>query len=287
MKPDAAHEMPGQARALRAVAILPARLASTRLARKMLLRETGRYLFEHTALQVARTASIARVVIATDDEELRSAALACGLEALDTSPEHQSGSDRVHEAWSRLAAAGERADVVLNVQGDEPEIAPEDLERLIATFADPAVEMASLWGPLEDERDAQDSAVVKVVLDAHGDALYFSRAALPDTSHARPGARRAELRRHVGVYAFRPAALAEYCALPQGQLERQESLEQLRWLEAGRRLRIVRASRVPHGVDTADDYARFVARAAARADQGPEREREIGTSESEKDRVRS
>lgn len=279
MSAAATPAMPGQARALRAVAILPARVASTRLARKMLLRETGRYLFEHTALQVARCTAIARVVVATDDERVRAAATEVGLEALMTSAHHASGSDRVHEAWTQLAAGGERADVVVNVQGDEPEIAPEDLARLVAAFADPAVELATLWGPIEDERDARSSSVVKVVLDARGDALYFSRATIPDAGHARPGAPPVELRRHIGVYAFRPAALAAFCALAPGELERQESLEQLRWLEAGRRMRVVRATRVPHGVDTPEDYARFVARTGAR--------QERGTSESGKDRVRS
>jgi 3-deoxy-manno-octulosonate cytidylyltransferase (CMP-KDO synthetase) len=111
--------------------------------------------------------------------------------------------------------------------------------------------------------------VVKVVLDRAGDALYFSRAPIPDRNHARDGSRGlAALRRHVGVYAFRPDALARFAALPPGELEREESLEQLRWLEAGGRIRVVPAARSPRGIDTAADYAAFVARQRA-AEEGP------------------
>jgi 3-deoxy-manno-octulosonate cytidylyltransferase (CMP-KDO synthetase) len=263
---------------IRAVAILPARIASRRLARKMLLAESGRALFEHTAVNVAACDAIERVVVATDSDEIAAHAAERGIEAVLTSPAHPSGTDRVHEALTRL---GQAYDVVLNVQGDEPELDPRDLARLVGAFADAEVELATLAGPLHSEEEADAPQVVKVVLDARGDALYFSRSQLPH----RPsdvGARRGEplasyardgapgwlglVRRHIGVYAYRPAALAEFCALPEGPLEQVENLEQLRWLEAGRNIRVLDTGHVPLGIDTRADYDAFVQRMRARAE---------------------
>jgi 3-deoxy-manno-octulosonate cytidylyltransferase (CMP-KDO synthetase) len=151
--------------------------------------------------------------------------------------------------------------VVVGVQGDEPELAHSDLARLVAAFDDPSVEMATLAAPLSDPAQLAQPSVVKVVIDARGDALYFSRAAIPAQGH---GAARPVARRHVGVYAFRPDALARFCALPRGVLEVQESLEQLRWLEHGGKLRVVDVAHAPQGIDTPADYDAFVARVRAR-----------------------
>jgi 3-deoxy-manno-octulosonate cytidylyltransferase (CMP-KDO synthetase) len=249
----------------RAVAILPARLASTRLERKMLLAETGRALFLHTAEAVTACDAIGRVVVATDSEEILAVAEAAGIEALLTAPDHACGTDRVYEA---LGLLGEEPDVVVNVQGDEPEVAAADLERLVTAFVDDEVEVATLAAPLVDEADVGARDVVKVVVDGRGDALYFSRAPIPDRSHSRAGAS-APAWRHIGVYAFRPAALARFCSLPVGALEATESLEQLRWLEAGGRIRVLEAARAPAGIDTVEDYARFVASTARTTPPAP------------------
>lgn len=257
----------GVPRRTRAVAIVPARLSSTRLARKMLLRETGRFLFEHTAANAARASSLERVVVATDSEEILEAAASVGIEALLTSPAHASGTDRVHEALELLTAAGAGPfDVVVNIQGDEPELDPADVDTLCGAFADPAVETATLWAPIEDARELNDPSVVKVVLAAGGDALYFSRAPIPATAAGvDPGASGHVGRRHLGVYAFRPDALRRFCSLPRGALERRESLEQLRWLEAGGRMRVLEAKGRGPGIDTAEHYAAFKARERERA----------------------
>ncbi len=246
---------------LRALAVLPARLGSTRLPRKVLLAETGQPLVVHTARAVARATSIESVLIATDDETVATAVREFGFEAALTSPDHPSGTDRVHEA---VSASEGRWDVVVNVQADEPELDPGDLDLLVHAFADPAVHVATLAAPITDPTELCSESVVKVVRDALGDALYFSRAPIPNRSHARPNATEApeepRALRHVGVYAFRPAALAEFCALEVGTLERSESLEQLRWLEAGRRMRVLDARRAPRGIDTEADYRAFVER---------------------------
>jgi 3-deoxy-manno-octulosonate cytidylyltransferase (CMP-KDO synthetase) len=261
-----AHAAGGTAVAsLTALAVVPARLGSTRLPRKMLLRESGRYLFEHTVLGVRRARTLARVVLATDSEEILAAANEVDVEALLTAATHASGTDRVHEAYRRLVAAGAGPfDVVLNVQGDEPEVDGETLDPLVAAFADASVRMATLCTPLEP-RLAGDPAIVKVVLDRAGDALYFSRAPIPARAANAGDAPLAPCLRHVGVYAFRPDALAEFCALPRGGLERHESLEQLRWLEAGGRIRVLPAAEGSVGIDTPEHYADFLARERARA----------------------
>lgn len=249
----------------RAVAIVPARLASQRLPRKMLLAETGLPLCVHTARNLGRCAALERVVLAVDDDEVLAVARAHGVEACMTRVDHASGTDRVHEAAATLASG---CDVVVNVQGDEPELDPADLERLVAAFADPAVEAATLGAPFASPDEALQPQVVKVVRDARGDALYFSRACIPHRStdptrsYARTGAAAWEqvARRHVGVYAFRPAALERFVRAPAGTLERLENLEQLRWLELGLRMRVVDAGRAPLGIDTRDDYDAFVGR---------------------------
>jgi len=264
MTPAPSPETPAPAGSpLRALAVVPARLGSTRLPRKMLLRESGRCLFEHTVLGVRRSRLLDRVVLATDSEEILAAARDADIEALLTSAQHVSGTDRVNEAHGKLLAAGQGPwDVVLNVQGDEPELDGAELDPLIRAFADPAVELATLSVPLQDSEALADPAVVKVVLDRDGDALYFSRAVIP----ASPSGARAAgpYRRHVGVYAFRPAALARFCALPRGTLEAAESLEQLRWLEAGGSIRVLETARGSVGIDTPEQYAGFLARERSR-----------------------
>ena len=257
---------PGEAnlrRSSRSLAIVPARLASTRLPRKMMLRDTGRYLFEHTVRNVERCPRIERVVLAADDPELIAAGEEVGVRTVATSPDHPSGTDRVREAHETLRGEGEGPwDVIVNVQGDEPELPTDHLASLISAFDDPAVEMATLSAPLEEASEADDPAVVKVACSADGDALYFSRSPIPSTARSEAPDAWRQLRRHIGAYAFRPAALETFCALPRGVLEQAESLEQLRWLEAGHRLRVIEVDRVTGGIDTPDQYAAFVQRLA-------------------------
>lgn len=242
---------------LRSIAILPARLGSTRLPRKVLLAETGYPLFVHTARAAASCPAVEKVLIATDAQEVIAAAKAHGFDAVLTSTEHQSGTDRVREALSSVPGDW---DVVLNVQADEPDLVPGDLERLIAAFEDEACEAATLSLPIEDETDWARPSVVKIVLDARGKALYFSRAPIPSRLHARSGLEAPWGLRHIGVYAYRPQALQRFCDLPEGRLEALENLEQLRWLEHGGSMHVLPATRAPRGIDTPEDYAEFVAR---------------------------
>jgi 3-deoxy-manno-octulosonate cytidylyltransferase (CMP-KDO synthetase) len=259
-------------------ALIPARLGSTRLPHKMLLAQTGRPLFQHTVENVRQSGVFARVVLATDAEAILSAAERVGIEAVMTDPGHQSGTDRCLEAYRRLVSPGKPAPAVLvNVQGDEPELDPADLARLVRRLDEPQVALATLWAPLAEPGDLERPEIVKVTATLDGRALYFSRAAIPSRGHAAgpqvapaglTGAQAVETtlyKRHIGVYAFRPASLAHFCSLGPSSLEQCERLEQLRWLENGGSIHLVRAQRLTRGIDTPEDYAEFVRRQAAGA----------------------
>ncbi len=247
---------------MRAIVVIPARLASTRLERKLLLAESGKPLLQHVWERACAARRPSRVVIATDSEELRAAAVGFGAEALMTSAAHTSGTDRVAEAVRALAAAGgPPLDLVVNVQGDEPELDPRLIDRLIEVMEQCEAPMGTLAEPITDPADLARPQVVKVVQGERGDALYFSRAAIPHG--AAPGDDPPPLR-HLGIYAYRPAFLQAFCALPPAPLERAEKLEQLRALAHGHALRV---AVVPptgvRGIDTREDYDAFLARVRA------------------------
>jgi 3-deoxy-manno-octulosonate cytidylyltransferase (CMP-KDO synthetase) len=234
-----------------AILVIPARYGSTRLPGKPLLSETGRPLVVHVLENASRARCAERVVVATDDARILEAVRAAGGEAVLTAGRHQSGTDRVAEA-----VAGLSGEFVVNVQGDEPEIDPGHLDRLVdALDRDPTVGIATLAAPCSRE-EATSPHVVKVVLDREGRALYFSRSPIP---YDRDGGGVRWLR-HAGVYAYRRATLEALVRTPPTPLERAESLEQLRALETGRAIRVVVVDRVVPGIDTREDYDAFVGR---------------------------
>ena len=236
-----------------ALIVIPARMGSERLPGKPLLAETGKPLVVHTLESARRARCAKRAVVAADDERIAAAVRAAGGEAAMTSPACRSGTDRVAEA--ARAIPGE--DLVLNCQGDEPEVDPAALDALAdAMEADPSIEMGTLAAPLAPGEEAVPS-VVKVVVDARGFALYFSRAAIPFRRDPEGPGRALH---HVGVYAYRRAFLAKFTAMEQTPLEKTEMLEQLRALENGARIRVVPVDRAPPGVDTREDYEAFVRR---------------------------
>ena len=237
-----------------ALIVIPARMGAQRLPGKPLLSETGKPLVVHTMEAARRAREARRVVVATDDARIADAVRAAGGEAVMTSADCRSGTDRVAEAARALPGQ----DLVLNVQGDEPEIEAASLDALIAAMeAVPSIPMGTLAAPIASEEEAAAPSVVKVVVDRSGFALYFSRAAIP---FRRDAAGPARTFRHVGVYAYRREFLAEFASLPETPLERTEMLEQLRALEHGRRIRVVPVDRAPPGIDTREDYEAFVRR---------------------------
>jgi 3-deoxy-manno-octulosonate cytidylyltransferase (CMP-KDO synthetase) len=246
------------------VAIIPARFSSSRLPGKPLLEIAGRAMVLHVVERALAARCVSRAVVATDDERIFAAVVEAGYEALMTSSEHASGSDRLAEAATRI-----EADIIVNVQGDEPLIAPQTIERAVAALLeDGEAAAATTCEPIENESDLLSSDVVKVVLDERGRALYFSRSPVPFLREAvrrygslvaalevEPGLL-AAFRKHTGLYVYRRAFLLEYARWPQTALERVESLEQLRILEHGHAIRVVEAASPSIGVDTESDLRR-------------------------------
>jgi 3-deoxy-manno-octulosonate cytidylyltransferase (CMP-KDO synthetase) len=261
--------MPGPANA--AVIVIPARLSSTRLPRKMLLAETGRPLIAHTWEAARRSRSASAVVVATDSDEIAAAVQAFGGTAVMTSPEAPSGTARIVEALDRLPAA----DVIVNVQGDEPELAAAAIDAAIDLLDRcPEAGMATLVTPLRRPEDLHDPACVKAVLspwrqsDGREEtgcwrALYFSRAAVPAARDWNDGLLANEpplYWQHVGLYAYRRSVLERWNSLPDSRLATLESLEQLRVIEAGIPIAAARIDHAARGIDTPKDYAAFVNR---------------------------
>ncbi|MET0624837.1 MAG: 3-deoxy-manno-octulosonate cytidylyltransferase [Pyrinomonadaceae bacterium] len=246
------------------VAIIPARYSSTRLPGKPLLSIQGRPMVVHVVERALAAPRVSRAVVATDDARIFEAVRDAGHEAVMTSPEHASGSDRLAEA-----AAGLDCDIVVNVQGDEPLISPETIEVAVgALLEDEGAAVSTTSEPIETAADVLSHDVVKVVVGGDGRALYFSRSPVP---FPREAARRygslaaaleveprllATFRKHTGLYVYRRAFLLEYARWPQTPLERAESLEQLRILERGHAVRVVEAAAPSIGVDTEDDLRR-------------------------------
>jgi 3-deoxy-manno-octulosonate cytidylyltransferase (CMP-KDO synthetase) len=231
---------------MKVVAVIPARLASTRLPRKMLREIAGVPLLAWVYRGVRRSPLLEDVIVATDSQEIR---LFCEQQQFHvrmTSPAHRSGTERVHEVARAVSA-----DVYLNVQGDEPLTQPEHIESLIAVMSDANAEVGTLKTPAA-EVDVNNPSAVKVVTDSAGRALYFSRATIPyDRDGVRP-----PYYKHLGFYAYRKAALDKFVGWPESSLERSERLEQLRFLENGIPIFVTETPFDTVGVDTEEDLRR-------------------------------
>jgi 3-deoxy-manno-octulosonate cytidylyltransferase (CMP-KDO synthetase) len=231
----------------RILVLIPARMAATRLPGKPLLDIAGQPMIVHV-LRRAEAAQIGRVAVATDTPEIAEAVAAHGFEAVMTRSDHPSGSDRIYEALGKLDPRGE-AEIIVNLQGDFPTILPDNIRSVLDPLADPAVDIATLAAEIHTEEESTNPNVVKVVGSPVAErrlrALYFTRATAPWGEGPRY--------HHVGLYAYRRAALERFVTLPPSALEQQEKLEQLRALEAGLRIDVTIVDTVPRGVDTPAD----------------------------------
>jgi 3-deoxy-manno-octulosonate cytidylyltransferase (CMP-KDO synthetase) len=231
----------------RALVLIPARMAATRLPGKPLLAIAGLPMIVHV-LRRAEAAGIGRVAVATDTPDIAAAVKSHGGEAVMTRPDHPSGSDRIYEALGQLDP-GREIDIVINLQGDFPTISPDNIRDVLGPLSDPAVDIATLAAEIHTEEEATNPNVVKMVgarLSARRlRALYFTRATAPWGDGPRY--------HHVGLYAYRRKALERFVGLPPSPLERQEKLEQLRAIEAGMRIDVTIVDTVPRGVDTPAD----------------------------------
>jgi 3-deoxy-manno-octulosonate cytidylyltransferase (CMP-KDO synthetase) len=237
-----------------AIAIIPARYASTRLPGKPLVALAGKSMIERVWERTRSAKKISRVIIATDDERIIRAATAFGAEAVMTRAEHRSGTERVAEVAATTAR--DDGEIYVNVQGDEPLVEPEAIDTLVeAMESDESVSVGTLMVPIAKPADIMDPNVVKVVLDFDSNALYFSRAPIPWVRD-RDAPVHAQHMKHLGLYAFRRAALLDFATLPLGDLERVEQLEQLRWMENGYKIRVAETPHDSVSVDVPEDVAR-------------------------------
>jgi 3-deoxy-manno-octulosonate cytidylyltransferase (CMP-KDO synthetase) len=237
-----------------AIAVIPARYAATRLPGKPLVSLAGKPMIQRVWERAAQASRISRVIIATDDERILKAAAGFGAEAVMTRSEHRSGTERVAEVAAHIG--GGENDVFVNVQGDEPLVEPEAIDTLVeAVESDEGVSVATLMVPIAKPADIMDPNIVKVVLDFDDNALYFSRAPIPWVRD-RESPVHAQHMKHLGLYAFRRAALVDFATLPVGDLERIEQLEQLRWMENGYKIRVAETHHDSVSVDVAEDVAR-------------------------------
>jgi 3-deoxy-manno-octulosonate cytidylyltransferase (CMP-KDO synthetase) len=233
------------------IVVIPARYGSTRLPGKPLVSLAGKPMIQRVYERAKLAQRVNRVIVATDDDRIVKAVQEFGGEARMTRPDHRTGTERVAEV-----AAHETGDIFVNVQGDEPLLDPAAVDTAVgALLEEPQAALATVATPIRTPADIMDPNVCKVVLDFDENALYFSRAPIPwvrDTA----GHVQARHLKHLGLYVFRRDALLEYPTLPQGELERIEQLEQLRWLENGWKIRVAEVAHDTVSVDVPEDVAR-------------------------------
>jgi len=249
------------------VLVIPARRRSTRLPDKLLLKQTGKTVLQHTYEAACQTQVPQLVLIATDDREIAQEARQFGARVTMTSTDCPSGTDRVAEAIQQLDRSEISAEIIINLQGDEPEIDPTAIDRLAnSLLANPTAAMATLATPIRDRAMLDDPSCVKVVFASDGKALYFSRSAIPharDWDESMLTENPALFHQHIGVYAYRRDLLLRLAQLPPGRFEQLENLEQLRVLENGETILVTEVNEPTRGIDTPDDYAAFVKRRLA------------------------
>jgi 3-deoxy-manno-octulosonate cytidylyltransferase (CMP-KDO synthetase) len=241
---------------LPALAVIPARFASTRFPGKPLVNKTGKYLIQHVVEQVRQAGRIGRIIVATDDPRIYEAVRGFGAEAMMTRADHPNGTCRIAEVAAKLPGM---ETLVVNVQGDEPEIEPRVIDELVeGLHADPEAPMATLASDFAPDEDPRDPNIVKLVVTSgpRPRALYFSRSLIPfdrDKKGIRP-------LKHPGLYAYRREFLLKYVGLAPTMLEQAEQLEQLRALEYGYPIAVIKATIRHHGIDTPQQYEEFVKR---------------------------
>jgi 3-deoxy-manno-octulosonate cytidylyltransferase (CMP-KDO synthetase) len=233
------------------VVVIPSRYAATRLPGKPLVNLAGKPMVQRVYEQAKLAQTVHRVLVATDDQRIVDAVQSFGGEVRVTRSDHRTGTERIAEV-----AAHEPGDVFVNVQGDEPLIDPVAIDTAVAALLeDPPAQIATVATPIRHVPDLMDPNVVKTVLDFDSNALYFSRAPIPWVRETQQKVH-VKYWKHLGLYVFQRDALLEYPTLPQGELERIEQLEQLRWLENGWRIRVAEVEHDAVSVDVPEDIAR-------------------------------
>ncbi|MHC4325985.1 MAG: 3-deoxy-manno-octulosonate cytidylyltransferase [Planctomycetota bacterium] len=241
---------------MKVVAVIPARLRSTRFADKVLAKDTGKYLIQHTYERACLAKLPEKVIIAADDEKVMAAAKTFGAECVLTSPDHQSGTDRIAEAVADMDV-----EIIVNLQGDEPEIDPGNIDYLAKMLMDnPDCPMATLAAEFQTAEQVSDPNIVKAIIGCSNKAIYFSRWPIPYDREKSGVGGVGQYLRHIGIYAYRKEFLLEITTLPQTPLEKIEKLEQLRAIENGFSILVGKVKHTCDGIDTPEQYAEFVKR---------------------------
>ena len=238
------------------IGIIPSRYNSTRFPGKPLVDIGGKSMIQRVYEQTQKVRSFSKIIVATDDVRIEEHVKSFGGDVIMTSTEHQSGTDRCGEVVRKLK---ENYDIVVNIQGDEPFIQPEQLEKLITTFDDVNTQIATLAIKLKNSEDIFSPNIVKVVFSVSGNALYFSRNPIPFNRNAEREnwVNTTSYYKHLGIYAFRSDILRKINTLQQSTLEKAESLEQLRWLENDFKIKLVETDIDTIGVDTPEDLLKL------------------------------
>lgn len=237
-----------------AIAVIPARFSSTRFPGKIVANATGKPLVQHVVERAKLAEKIRDVIVATDDQRIVDALRPFGTRCVMTSPKHASGTDRIAEVARSISDS-----ILVNVQGDEPEIEPETIDALVERLEETGNDMATAATPFAPGADPLDPNLVKVVVSLDGRALYFSRSVIPFLRDP-AGSDRPAYYLHQGIYAYQREFLLQLAAWPQTPLEKSEKLEQLRVLEHGRSLDVIITRRAVNGIDTPQQYEEFVKR---------------------------
>ncbi|MBC8378936.1 MAG: 3-deoxy-manno-octulosonate cytidylyltransferase [Planctomycetes bacterium] len=241
---------------MKIVVVIPARYGSSRFEGKVLAKETGKYLVQHTYERALCAKSVDEALIATDDERVLAACREFGAACVMTSIEHQSGTDRIAEAVARM-----EVDILVNLQADEPDIEPDYID-LVASLltANRTAQMATLLAPFENPTDVANPNIVKCITDTTDRAIYFSRSVIPYDRQAGGVGQVSDYKRHLGIYAYRKDFLMAYTAMAPSFLEQRERLEQLRAIENGCTILTATVPKAWDGVDTQEQYQAFVQR---------------------------
>jgi 3-deoxy-manno-octulosonate cytidylyltransferase (CMP-KDO synthetase) len=263
---------------VKVLACIPARYGSTRFPAKVLAKDTGKFLIQHTYERACLAKLPEKVIIAADDERIAAAAESFGAECVLTLPEHKSGTDRIAEAVKRIEYRIQNTeyrgqknneirftlnanDIVVNLQADEPEIDPANIDKVAELLIDnPDAQMSTLAAEFQKPEQISNPDIVKVITDSNNRAIYFSRSVIPYDREKTGIGQTQQYLRHIGIYAYRKEFLLKITALPQTPLEKIEKLEQLRALENGFPIIVGKVKHTSDGIDTPQQYAEFVKR---------------------------
>jgi 3-deoxy-manno-octulosonate cytidylyltransferase (CMP-KDO synthetase) len=249
---------------MRVLGVIPARYASSRFPGKPLVMIDGKSMLQRVYEQASKCKTIDRVLVATDDTRIMEHVLGFGGEVMMTSGSHASGTERIGEVMHHYEESGdERFDIVVNIQGDEPQLNPEQINLVLDCFSDPTVQISTLMKLITVQEDVHNSNVVKVVVNSSSEALYFSRSAIPYVRDYKQTEwiESQDFFKHIGLYAYRTDVLKQILLLPPGTLEKAESLEQLRWLENGFRIKVIPTFFETVSIDTPEDLLKLTNKA--------------------------